>query len=183
MQNEFDVGSSQPADDLMSSLRGLVNEAATCEIAIAQLEADLKATRSTLHALRSSRIPDLMAMAGLERARFDGWDVSVGQYVSGSLPKDFEARQGAFDWLESVHAGGLIKNEISVEFPRSQDAAAKKLFSQLNDEGYSVELEASVHPQTLLAFARARLANGEDVDLDALGLKAGRIAKLARSEK
>jgi hypothetical protein len=46
-----------------------------------------------------------------------------------------------------------------------------------------VEESEGIHAQTLLAFVREKLRNGEEVPIDTLGLYAGRVAKVKAAGK
>lgn len=178
---EFDVGVSAPSDKL-EQLHGLLEEAFALEGALAQMEDDLKAARSALHSLRTGRIPDMMAELQMDEATFKGWSVKVDDFVSGSLPKDPKKRAKAIDWLEANDGAGLIKTDVSVSFGRSEHEQATSLWQSLEGDGLPASLSSTVHAQTLQAFARQRIRDGDPIDPEALGLYVGKVAKMKRKE-
>mgnify|MGYP001032616779 FL=1 len=175
--DEFDVGTSVPSDKL-EQLHTLLEETIALEGAVTQMEEDLKAAKATLHNLRTTRIPDLMAELQMEEVSFKGWQVKVDDFVSGSLPKDAEKKAKAIAWLEANDAAGLIKTEVGVSFGRSEHEAANSLWHQLESDGLPATLNSNVHAQTLQAFARQRIRDGDPIDTDALGLYVGKVAKM-----
>ena len=175
--DEFDVGTSVPSDKL-EQLHALLEETIALEGAVTQMEEDLKAAKATLHNLRTTRIPDLMAELQMEEVSFKGWQVKVDDFVSGSLPKDPEKKAKAIAWLEANDAAGLIKTEVGVSFGRSEHEAANSLWHQLESDGLPATLNSNVHAQTLQAFARQRIRDGDPIDTDALGLYVGKVAKM-----
>lgn len=174
---EFDVGASAPSDKL-EQLHELLEEAIALEGAVAQMEDDLKAARSALHALRTGRIPDMMAELQMDEVTFKGWSVKVDDFVSGSLPKDASKRAKAIEWLEANDGAGLIKTDVSVSFGRSEREQASSLWHSLESDGLPASLVSSVHAQTLQAFARQRIRDGDPIEPETLGLYVGKVAKM-----
>lgn len=182
--DEFDVKEeAQASSDKLEALNNALDEAVALEAIVEQLDADLKAAKQALHTLRSGRVPDLMAELQMTELVFRGWKVTVDDFVSGSLPKDPEAKAKAVRWLEENDAGGLIKTDLVLAFGKSQHNEAIDLAERLKNEGMSPTVNSGVHPQTLAAFARERIRNGEPLEIDLLGLFVGKVAKMKRVEK
>ena len=155
--DEFDVGEAAASPDKLEALNASLEEAIELEGAVAQMEEDLKATKKALHALRSSRIPDMMDEMGMDSLTFRGWKVSIQDFVSGGIPKEPEAHERAVRWLENEGAGGLIKTNLSIAFGKSQHNEALDLASRLQEEGHAPSVSSGVHPQTLHSFASERV--------------------------
>lgn len=178
---EFDMGGEATASpDKLEALNAALEEAIQLEETVEQMEEDLKAAKKALHTLRSGRIPDMMDELAMDAVTFRGWKVTINDFVSGSLPKDPEANQRAIRWLEDEGAGGLIKADLVVSFGKSQHNEALDLAGRLESEGLAPKVNSGVHAQTLHAFARERIRNGEPLDLDLLGLYVGKVAKLKK---
>lgn len=176
---EDQEGASAPSDAL-ERLNAKLAEAIELKVAVDQMEEDLKAAKQQLNLINTTVIPDMMAELGMEECTQNGWQVKVNDFVSGSLPKDEERRAKAVRWLEEHEAGDLLKTALSVNFSRSQHNEALDLFEELKEDGFAAALDSTVHPQTLMAFARERIKNGEPIDTEALGLYTGRVAKYKR---
>ena len=178
---EFDVQSKAEAP--MGPLVALLTEAAKLEVAVEDLEAQLKAAKASLHALTTTRIPEMMLneMSMLETSFMVGnrqWKVAIKDFVAGSLPKeDAEKRALAIKWLEAHEGGDLIKTEITITFNREEHARAKALAERLRKAGFTPQLESSVHASTLKSFALERLRSGAEIDAETLGLHVGKLAK------
>lgn len=177
---EEQEGASAPSHSL-ERLNHKLEEAINLKLAVDQMEEDLKAAKQQLNLMNTTVIPDMMAELGMEECTQNGWKISVGDFVSGSLPKDEERRAKAVRWLEEHEAGDLLKTALSVNFSRSQHNEAVDLFEELSEEGFAASLDATVHPQTLMAFARERIKNGDPIDTETLGLYTGRVAKYKRT--
>jgi hypothetical protein len=178
--DEFDVGGqgeAQASPDALAQLREAIQELVSLEETIEQMEEDLKAAKKQREALRTGRIPELMAEIQSDHFTHAGYEIKLQDFVSGSLPKEPDRRQKAIQWLEANGADGLIKTDLQLQFGRSQHNEALSVADELRQEGYEPRVESGVHAQTLQAFARERIKNGEPIDTETLGLYTGKVAK------
>jgi len=182
VNDQFDVGSGAQAPDQLARLHSLVDETIALEESIKQQEEDLKAQKAHLQKLKTGQLPDLMAELGLTGAPVDrgAYRITINDFVSGSLPKDPEAREKAINLLVSYGAADLIKTEVKASFGRNEHNQALSVAEGLREQGLAVELDSGVHAQTLHKFARERLAKGEPLDLDTLSLYTGKVAKIKK---
>jgi len=175
---EQGVGSATP--DALALLNKTLVEAIALKEHADQMEEDLAAIKKQLNQLNTVVIPDMMTELGMEECTQRGWKIKVGEFVSGSLPRDPDLKARAVRWLEDHDGGDLLKTGLFVSFTRSQHNEALDLAGKISEAGYAPKVESTVHPQTLLAFARERLKNGEPLDTEVLGLYTGRVAKFKR---
>lgn len=173
-------GAAPAAPDALDRLNEHLGEAIDLTSSVEQMEADLSAAKKQLNYLKTSVIPDMMAELGMEECTQRGWKVKVSEFVSGSLPKEEKEFKLALKWLEDHEGGDLLKTFVETQFPRSQHESALKVAEVINEMGFDVDVHSTVHPQSLQAFARERLKNGEALDTDVLGLYTGRVAKFKR---
>lgn len=173
-------GEAVASPDALDRLNEKLAEAIDLKESVDQMEEDLKAAKQSLNNLNTQIIPDMMAELGMDEVVQRGWKIKVGEFVSGSLPKDEAARARAIKWLEDNDAGELLKTNVSVVFGRSQRDDAIEIAKEIQAHGYAPTLESTVHPQTLQAFARERLKDGQPIDTELLGLYTGRVAKFKK---
>lgn len=172
-----DEGQTSSPGSLKKVLK-LARAAVDLSRTIVELETSLSEATKRYNSLRHVDIPDAMSEAGLESFKLpSGEEVTTDDFVSGSLPKDPEKRDVAIALLEQYGGAGLIKTEVSLKFSKAEHDRAVKLATQLQKRGLPAEVASSVHAQSLMAFGRERLRNGENTDWEKLGLFAGRIAK------
>lgn len=178
--SDFDVGaSSAPATDL-GELNALVRDLFDAETAVANLDADLKAAKARFQKLRTFTIPEKMAELGVDALKFGGKTVSVEPFVSGSIPSDPVRRAAAIAWLVENGASDLIKTEVAVSFGKSEHNSALSTAATLKEAGLEPAVSETVHSQSLCAFARERIKNGDPIDPETLGLFTGRVAKIKK---
>lgn len=174
---EFDIA-PEVEDTQLVRLRQELHRMIGQSQLVEQLEADLAQAKKLLHEIRTKNVPDIMAEIQSDHFNFGGYEVKVEDFVSGSLPKDPEKKQKAIDLLSEYGADGLLKTELSLEFGKSQHNEAINLYHELQEQGYGAFINSTVHPMTLMSWAKQRLRDGEEIDLEALGLYAGKVAKL-----
>jgi hypothetical protein len=146
---------------------------------IEELEALLKALKGNSTEIKTRTLPDKMAELGLsEFSLDDGTKIKVSDFVSGTLPKEADAREAALAEIEAWGAEGVIKNEINMTFEKSQHNEAMALVDDLRLRGYHCDLKSGIHPQTYLALMRERLASGDPIDLQKMNIFVGRQTKV-----
>lgn len=180
--NAFDEegGAQAPSDNLtVQRMMALANEIVETEMQIEAMEEALKELKGNNNRIKTIDMPDIMAECGMTSVRtVSGHTVEIQDFVQGSLTKDPEKRKVAIAWLSDNGAADLIKTEVSVEFGKTEHNEAKNLTESLREQGYPVQEQESIHAQSLLAYARERLRNGEEIPLEELGLFSGRTAKV-----
>lgn len=179
-----DEGASAPS---LSKLRKLGEDMMQLEREVSDLEELLKIKRSAAYKLKTERLPEEMAKAGLSFFELkSGGSIEIKDFVQGSLPKEDEQRRiEAIAYLSEIDGEGIIKNSITIEFSKSQHNEALSLNAELQQKGFETVLKHDVHTGTLQAFIREKLRNGENVDANKLGCQIGQVAKvkLEKGEK
>jgi len=178
----FDI--AQPVSQTtLAVLHRQLEEATRLEIQVENMEEDLKAIKKQLNFVKTTQIPNTMTELQMSSVTWNGWKCSTAQFVSGSLPKEPEKLEKAIQWLDEHEGGNIIKTSVSVDFAKSGHNEAVDLAQRLEAEGFPVLSKSGVHPQTLQAWARERLRNGDALDTEVLGLFTGTIAKMEKLKK
>ena len=170
-----------PDANQLKSIETLVQQAYRLMTNVETYEAALKAAKADLQQLTHKAIPDAMAAAGTSNfTTTSGVRVAIKEILNGTLPKDPTIRANALKWLEEHGGRPIIKGTLTAEFERGADNLEKRNRAAEALAGLNVDFveQESVHPQTLAAYARERLKNGEEVPLDLLGLYSGRMARI-----
>lgn len=177
-------------DDVQSGgdierVKALAGELERLSEEAASVEDFLKTLNARIREILEGELPEEMAALGLnDFSLSSGFKVEIKEVVAGSLPKDEFAKAKALNLLRDEYdAGGLIRNKIEMNFERGSDNEAKSLAQDLRDQGYSVDISETVHPQSLAAFVRERLGHGEEVDFKSLGIYVAKQAKVKKAAK
>lgn len=164
----------------MGSIYKAVDTARAMKAEIEQFEEVLTAKKAEYVKITQETIPALMA--GLGIGKMESLDkrasVVLGEFWSGSLPKEPAARKEALSWLRKEGAASLIQNQVSMSFGKGQDKLAKEVMAHLRKLKVDFQSETGVHAQRLYAYARERMGKGEPVPLKKLGLFTGQVAKI-----
>lgn len=145
---------SIPLEELTAAAKKLVD----AEKATTDAENALKVAKEKERVLREETLPGMMQEIGVEKMTLlDGNEITVKQEVYASVPEGRKAV--AWNWLEKNNFGGLIKTSVSVDFGKGELEEAEKLIDELATIGVTnAVLSRDVHPQTLKAFLKERLA-------------------------
>lgn len=174
---------STPSVNELASIESLVNRALELTQEIETVEEYRKKLAAELHVITSTKLVDAMASAGTTEFKTPQVKVTVKDFISGSLPKDGEARKEALLWIEGAGAADIIKNHMEVDFDKKQDNLVARVEELLNEIGVEFMRQRDVHHSTLKSFAQERMKNGEEMPLEKLGLFAGRKADIKPVKK
>lgn len=185
MQHDYSGHEEKIAPDQLILLNTLADNLDKAELEAEALEEQLKAVQEKARAIRENDLPELMQAIGLkEITTANGLNVQLKEEIRASFfAKDPTKREPAFSWLKDNNHDGLIKNMVSVTFPKGQEAVADEVVRMLKErEGspLNVERKRDINHQTMLAFLRERLREGEEVPLPLFGAFIQKFAKVSR---
>ena len=135
-----------------------------------QAELRLKEAKENERRLREEAIPLLMFELELTMLKLnDGTTIETSKDVFASITQ--AKKDAAFKWLEENKFSGLIKTQVEINFPRGDHELAKKWHHFLKEsKKLDVDLQESVHPQTLKAFVKEQIQTGNSVPMDLFGV-------------
>lgn len=170
----------QVSNSSLTELSGIIQNSIECEMRVAQLEEDLKREKATLLKLNTVDIPEAMKACGLKSfTTKDDFVVELDDDVKVGIPA--ARKQEAYEWLSDNGFGGLIKSEVKLSFDKDHLEEADQLVDELKQEGYEVDVDQSIHYQTLKAFVKERLADAEaevQIPHDLFGIFPYSVAKI-----
>lgn len=180
---EFDEAEA-PEDSALKLVADLAQRQLDLEAAQLAAAAELKRVGDALRQVSEVDLPQAMTEVGLSEFKLvDGSAVAIETKTSASIPKARAAE--AYAWLREHGHGDLIKRAVTVNFGRGEDELAAELLSFLSEElgEQPVKDAETVHAQTLGAFVRERLAEGDDLPGDLLGVFTLRRAVITRPKE
>lgn len=168
-----------PSDDELSRVSDLARQQREQEHVVQDLENRLKAEKKRLRQIQEVDLPEAMHEAGLSEAALqDGSRIVVKEGVNAHISKD--RQDEAFHWLEQHGHGELIKSMATVNIGRD-DEMRQRVTQALQDAGVSqdiMDFVRKVEPQTLKAWAREQVRQGNTPPEDLFGLYQFRQAKV-----
>ena len=126
---------------------------------IIQLESDLEHAKEAHRNICEYLLPEAMATCGMKEFKMlSGAKITVKEDVFASIRKDFI--QQAVGWLDDNGLGGIVKDQVAVDFGRGELDSSGKLLEFCKANGMSASEKLSVHPMTLKATVKEMQAKG-----------------------
>ena len=169
-------------DDALKSVQSIAVAMQTTQQKVFQLEEDLKREKENLRKLSDEDLPSKLQEIGIVNFELeDGSIVQVKENVSAHIKED--NRVAAYEWLRDNGLDDIIKNTVVCTFGRKEDDKASDFFSFAKKEGFEPEQNSNIHPSTLKAFAKDRIAQGEEIPMDLFGIWIGQRATIKKTRK
>lgn len=136
---------------------------------VKQLDDDLKLAKKTLNRTSMELLPLAMEEVGLTGFELDsGEKVTTEAGVTASISA--KNKESAFAWLRENDHDTIIKNNVVVNFGKGEDTMATSFLAQCEADGHVVDHKETVHSQTLKAFVKEQLADGEAIPAELFGI-------------
>ena len=165
----------------LTSVAALARQIRDAEERIESLEKDLKAEKKVLLKLTDEDMPAMLAEIGISSFSLDdGSQVEVKQTYGASILVD--NRPQAFEWLRDHGYDDIIKNTVLCQFGRGEDDLASSFAAFAQQQGYVPEQKTEIHPQTLRAFVKERVEEGEDFPMELFGAWVGQRAVIKKGK-
>jgi hypothetical protein len=151
------------------------------EAEIEDLEKKLKTYKNALIKMTDEDLPTMLAELGLSSMTLDdGSNVTVKQTYGASIRIDDKPQ--AFEWLRDNGYDDIIKNQVLCIFGRGEDDQASAFKALASQQGLAPEQKTDIHPQTLRAFIKERVENGDDFPMELFGAWVGQRAVIKRTK-
>jgi hypothetical protein len=149
----------------IQQLNNMARRLLEAEQEVEKIEQQLKGAKERMRLLVEVEIPELMDDLGLAhgtRLMTPYGELSLNETIRARINES--DKEAAYGWLTEHGEGSLIKNQLTLDFPRGEDEKALELRLKLEEElGRCVSQSRTIHHQTLSAWVRARLEEGLDV--------------------
>lgn len=165
----------------LTSVAALARQIRDKEDRIKSLEETLKDEKKSLLKLTDEDMPAMLAEIGISSFSLDdGSQVEVKQTYGASILVD--NRPKAYDWLRDHGYDDIIKNTVLCQFGRGEDDLASAFAAFAQQQGYVPEQKTEIHPQTLRAFVKERVEEGEDFPMELFGAWVGQRAVIKKGK-
>lgn len=164
-----DFAQAPLGDNILAQIAQTARDILQARTDVEDAEANLKAKQLKLKTLEEETLVELMNTAGQEKlTTIDGLIVDVKENVRGSPSKENEG--AAWQWLRDSGNGGIIKTELKADLGKAPEEQVNAALKALSDLKIIAGTKEAVAWQTLGALVREKLAKGEQVPLDILGV-------------
>lgn len=169
-------------DNILAQIAQTARDILQARLDVEDAEANLKAKQLKLKTLEEETLVELMNTAGQEKlTTIDGLIVDVKENVRGQPSKENES--AAWAWLRESGNGGIIKTELKADLGKAPEDLVQKALKALSELKIVAGTKEGVAWQTLGALVREKLAKGEQVPLDILGVHIWKKADVKPAKK
>lgn len=159
--------SSAPSDEQVARLRRKCEELVAQTQYVADLEKTLEEAKEKKNALAHKELPEIFDLLGVDQfglpsAGEFGVDLTLSPYFKASIPADWEdeKKEAAFDHLEEIGGGDIIKTEVKFSLGRGETDKARAIaaFVEENfpDEAPTASITMGVPWNSLTSFVKER---------------------------
>ena len=171
----FDGGGLKSAAKIATAIRETEDE-------IARTEAYLKEKKKDLLKLTDEDLPSVLQELGVSSFKLeDGSQVDIKPLYGASIPKP--RIDEAHEWLRDNGYDDIIKNTVLCQFGRGEDDQASAFAAFAQKQGYVPEQKTEIHPQTLRAFVKERVEEGDAFPMELFGAWVGQRAVIKKGRK
>ena len=172
--------SRTPRDKELSKVASIAKKIQEKENLLADLEKSQKALKVELLKLTDEDLPAMLQELGLSGFTLeDGSSITIKPTYGAHIK--VSDREDAFEWLRKNDFGDLIKNVVSCTFGRGEDNTAVEFMAVAEQSGFTPQQKTDVHSQTLKAWVRERVENGESFPMQLFGAYIGQRATIKRT--
>ena len=186
MSDEFDIFDEAEEkaplnDEQLRNVASLCQRQMEQEDQVKQLDDDLKSAKKKLKHTSEELLPLAMEEIGLASFELDsGEKVTTKPEVTASITA--KNKDSAFAWLRDNDHDSLIKNNVVVSFGKGEDDMATSFLARCEEDGHVVTHKETVHSQTLKAFVKEQLADGEPIPAELFGIYEYNKTKIKRKK-
>ena len=181
LRKEANKLKTELSTDNLADITSECNKLMTLQDEIKKMEDKLKELQAQERNLSQEVIPNLLHQVGVTEIKTtDGATVQVKPFIKASITKANQER--AFNWLRENGFEDIIKNQLAINFKKSEDNMATDIFEDLKSKGLNVNREEKVNTNTLTAtFRELILDKGETVPVDVFSIYQSNKTKIIRS--
>ena len=168
LRKEADKLKTELSSDNLADITSECNKLMTLQDEIKMTEERLKELQSQERNLSQEVIPNLLHTVGVSEIKTtDGATVQVKPFIKASITKANQER--AFNWLRENGFEDIIKNQLAINFKKSEDNMATDIFEDLKSKGLTA------------TFRELILDKGEAVPIDVFSIYQSNKTKIIRS--
>jgi hypothetical protein len=151
---------SMPTDKEMEQVVELAREQVRLEKRIKRANQELADLKSELNRVRTEALPEAMKQIGMTEFKLEGGTViSVKDDLNCNIKE--ENRGAAYAWMREHGHGAIIKDVLTLLFD-GEDESKQAAIDYVEALGTEYEVKESIHANTLNAWAKKQLEDGDD---------------------
>ena len=171
-------------DNALTQIKETAEQQEQAEIKVEKSEEQLKLDKKELTRIAEKVFPELLhALEMTEDITVGGLRVQLAEKLRGSIP--VAHRDEALKWLNKEGHGHIIKRQIIIEFNKDEEKWADKFMRDCKQRKKQLNMivKRTVHSQTLQAWSREMLEDGEDFPMELFGIFLQTFTKVSRPKQ
>lgn len=181
------AGPTKVSDDKLLQLKEMVSEARGLEADKERYEEQIHEINKRLNALYYTDLPELMDSTGVPsivigaEGNHPAVEAKASNFYRANIAADWEPekRQEAFNYLDELGSGDLIKTAVTVFFPRDSRRKTLDFIETVKKLGFAPIVRMEVHHKTLTVWLQEQVEKYHRVpNVDIIGGVIGRVVKL-----
>lgn len=164
----------------LEELNELTEEMVIAKEEVEYLEAHLKEAKAKHQMLQEDLLPDAMRTMGQDLLK-----LSNGKYLelvdlnTARIPKS--GKEAAYEYLESIGEGGMIKRQVVCEFRKDQEEWAHDALNALHAAGFGHAYADRTHAwNTFQKWVDDQFEAGKSLPKDILGIYTRTVARIKK---
>lgn len=181
-------------EDRLKTIRATIRDHRDTCWEITELESRLASLKRERLKMEHETLPDMLATAGVHSLTVEAEgnrpaiEAKLLPYYRAVIVADWpeEKRDRAFDVLENLGLGSIVKCVIEIAFDKDDDESRLSVMELLREHNIAYSACLSVHWKTLTAAVQEIYESGKTLPapvLDAIGATVGRVVKLKEKDK
>ena len=178
----FDVEEPVVRDNALAQIKATAEQQEESEVAVEKAEDELSLAKKEFVRISEKVFPELLSSLEMtEDITVAGLKVQLAEKLRGNIP--VKHKDEAIKWLNDKGHGNIIKRQIVIEFNKDEEKWAAKFMRDCNQrkKQLNMKIKRVVHAQTLQAWCREMLAEGEKFPMELFGIFLQTSTKVSRS--
>jgi hypothetical protein len=156
-----DRTSAVPTDEETRQIAGYVSQVQVIDEEIERHESELKEAKATRRHVTTVDLPLAFQRLGIERMDLLGLSLTLRQVVSPNVAK--EGEPAMHQWLVENGHGDLIKRVVKIPLGRGEDDTLELIEAYLQEQRVEYDVTEGVARNTLAAWARMMVQDGQEL--------------------
>jgi len=169
-------------DNALAQIKATAEQQEEAEIAVEKAEEKLSIAKKEFVRISEKVFPELLSSLEMtEDITVAGLRVQLTEILRGNIPAKHKDK--AMKWLNDKDHGDIIKRQIIIEFGKDEEKWANKFMRDCyqRKKQLNMKVKRTVHAQTLQAWCREMLTEGEKFPMELFGIFLQTSTKVSRS--
>ena len=183
-ENYDDIFEENVTDNALTQIKETAEQQEQAEVAVEKATEELSIAKKEFVRISEKVFPDLLnSLEMTEDLTVAGLRVQLAEKLRGSIP--VKHRDEAIKWLTRKGHGDIVKRQIVIEFSKDEEKWADKFMRDCaqRKKQLNMQVKRTVHPQTLQAWCREMLEEGEEFPMELFGVFLQTFTKVSRPGK